>query len=79
MLVFRLPDSEQTGEAYVLEVNPNPYLEKQSELAMAAADRGMSYTQLIERIVDRQPPGTSWAQGAVRTWQGSEPISVPTT
>jgi D-alanine-D-alanine ligase len=47
---FRI--SEQTGEAFVLEVNPNPYLEKQSELAMAAKERGLSYTQLIGRIVE---------------------------
>jgi D-alanine-D-alanine ligase len=47
---FRI--SAETNEAYILEVNPNPYLEKQSELAMAAEDRGMSYTQLIGRIVE---------------------------
>jgi D-alanine-D-alanine ligase len=47
---FRI--SAQTGEPYILEVNPNPYLEKQSELAMAARERGMTYTQLVARIVD---------------------------
>ncbi len=47
---FRI--SAQTGEPYILEVNPNPYLEKQSELAMAARERGMNYTQLIARIVE---------------------------
>ncbi len=47
---FRI--SQETGEAFVLEVNPNPYLEKQSELAMAAKERGLSYTQLIGRIVE---------------------------
>jgi D-alanine-D-alanine ligase len=41
-----------TGEVYVLEANPNPYLEKASELAMAAAERGIGYTQLIGRIVE---------------------------
>ncbi len=46
---FRISTS---GQAYVLEVNPNPYLEKESELAMAAEERGMSYTQLIGRIID---------------------------
>lgn len=44
--------SEQTGEPYVLEVNPNPYLEKASELAMAAAEAGISYSQLIGRILE---------------------------
>ncbi len=47
---FRI--SALTGEPYILEVNPNPYLEKQSELAMAARERGMTYTQLIARIVE---------------------------
>ena len=42
----------KTNEPYVLEVNPNPYLEKRGELAMAAKDRGISYTQLIGRIVE---------------------------
>ncbi|MBE2249779.1 MAG: ATP-grasp domain-containing protein [Myxococcus sp.] len=46
---FRISEK---GEAYVLEVNPNPYLEKESELAMAAEERGLSYTQLIGRIVE---------------------------
>jgi D-alanine-D-alanine ligase len=44
--------STVTGEVYVLEANPNPYLEKQSELAMAAQKRGFSYTQLINRILE---------------------------
>jgi D-alanine-D-alanine ligase len=47
---FRI--SAKTGEPFVLEVNPNPYLENESELAMGANDRGLSYTQLIARIVE---------------------------
>ncbi|HME90993.1 MAG TPA: ATP-grasp domain-containing protein [Myxococcaceae bacterium] len=47
---FRI--SAQSGEPYILEVNPNPYLEKQSELAMAARQRGMNYTQLVGRIIE---------------------------
>ena len=47
---FRI--SEKTGEPFVLEVNPNPYLEKLSELAMGAKQKGLSYTQLIGRIVE---------------------------
>ena len=31
----------KTGEPYMLEANPNPYLEKTGELAMAAADVGL--------------------------------------
>lgn len=42
----------EKGEPYVLEVNPNPYLEAQSELAMAAAERGIAYSQLINKIVE---------------------------
>lgn len=41
-----------TGEPYILEANPNPYLEKNSELAMAAKERGLSYAQLIGRILE---------------------------
>jgi D-alanine-D-alanine ligase len=44
--------SGKTNEPFVLEINPNPYLENQSELAMAARERGLSYTQLIGRIVE---------------------------
>jgi D-alanine-D-alanine ligase len=47
---FRI--SSQTGEPYVLEANPNPYLESESELGMAAEHKGMDYTQLIGRIVE---------------------------
>jgi D-alanine-D-alanine ligase len=42
----------KTGEPYMLEANPNPYLDKAGELAMAAADAGFSYVQLIERILE---------------------------
>lgn len=47
---FRI--SAETGEPYLLEINPNPYLEKISELAMAAQEKGISYTQLVGRIVE---------------------------
>jgi D-alanine-D-alanine ligase len=47
---FRI--SNKTGEPFVLEVNPNPYLEKDSELAMAAEHRGLNYPQLIESIIE---------------------------
>ncbi len=41
------------GTPFVLEVNPNPYLEKNSELATAAGLRGLDYAALIQRIVER--------------------------
>lgn len=39
-------------EIYVIEVNPNCYLEREAEFAMAAAKSGMEYPALIHRIVD---------------------------
>ncbi len=40
------------GEIYVIEVNPNCYLEKESEFASAAAKSGIPYDGLIARIVE---------------------------
>jgi D-alanine-D-alanine ligase len=40
------------GEVYVIEVNPNCYLEEQSEFARAAQRAGYEYTALIETIVE---------------------------
>jgi D-alanine-D-alanine ligase len=57
----------------VLEVNPNPYLEKQSELAMAAADRGISYTQLIARIVESSATRYQLKVKTERTSSGEQP------
>jgi D-alanine-D-alanine ligase len=49
------PSAAKSGvddwEFFVIEVNPNPYLEENSEVAMAARKRGISYSDLIERIV----------------------------
>jgi D-alanine-D-alanine ligase len=39
-------------EIYVIEVNPNCYLEKNAEFSMAAAKAGMEYSALIERITE---------------------------
>ena len=41
-----------TGDIYVLEVNASCYLEKNDEFAMAAREEGISYPDLIGRIVD---------------------------
>ena len=46
---LRLAD---TGDIYVIEVNANCYLEKESEFATAAAAQGLEYPALIQRIVD---------------------------
>jgi D-alanine-D-alanine ligase len=40
------------GEVYVIEVNPNCYLERESEFARAAERAGLTYEALIARIVD---------------------------
>ena len=41
-----------SGEVYVIEVNPNCYLERESEFARAAERGGLNYDALISRIVD---------------------------
>jgi D-alanine-D-alanine ligase len=46
---LRLTDA---GEVYVIEVNANCYLEKESEFAMAAAAAGLEYEALVNRIVE---------------------------
>ena len=40
------------GEIFVIEVNPNCYLERQSEFARAAEHGGLSYDALVERLVE---------------------------
>ena len=42
----------ERGEIYVIEVNPNCYLERESEFARAAAEDGLTYDALIARILD---------------------------
>ncbi|RKH49324.1 ATP-grasp domain-containing protein [Corallococcus sp. AB050B] len=44
--------SSRTNDPYILEVNPNPYLETQCEVAMGAKERGLSYEALVQRIVE---------------------------
>jgi len=39
------------NEVYVLEVNPNPFLASENEMADAAEKAGMAYAEFIERIV----------------------------
>ena len=39
-------------EVYVLEVNPNPFIAAEHEMAEAAAKAGLKYNAFIQRIVD---------------------------
>jgi D-alanine-D-alanine ligase len=40
------------GQIYVIEVNPNCYLERSGEFARAAAERGLDHRALVGRIVE---------------------------
>lgn len=68
---FRI--SAKTNEPYILEVNPNPYLEKESELAMGGEERGLSYTQLIGRIVESAANRYAMKAKPERTQTGETP------
>ena len=40
------------GEVYIIEVNPNCYLERSAEFSMAAEKAGLEHPALIERILE---------------------------
>ena len=42
----------ETGEIYIIEVNANCYLERESEYAMSAQAAGIEHPELISRIVE---------------------------
>ncbi|HEX7153475.1 MAG TPA: D-alanine--D-alanine ligase [Thermoanaerobaculia bacterium] len=42
----------ESGRVYVIEANPNPWLDPTAEFAMAAKESGRSYTQTIGEIVE---------------------------
>ena len=42
----------EAGEVFVIEVNPNCYLEREGEFARSAARAGLGYDALIERILE---------------------------
>lgn len=39
-------------EFYIIEANPNPYLDRKAEFAIAGRKHGLKYPQLIEKIVE---------------------------
>jgi D-alanine-D-alanine ligase len=41
-----------SGEIFVIEVNPNCYLERNAEFARAAAKDGIGYDALVARIIE---------------------------
>ena len=41
-----------TWQFYIIEVNPNPHLDIEAELAMAAEKFGLDYPDLIEKIIE---------------------------
>ena len=43
---------DPTGKPFIIDVNPNPYLTPDTEDAAAAAEAGLSYQDLIGRIVE---------------------------
>ncbi len=42
----------EAGEVIVIEVNPNPSLARSDDFAMSAAEAGLNYEALIQRILD---------------------------
>jgi D-alanine-D-alanine ligase len=42
----------ENGEVVVIEVNPNPSLAKTDDFAMSAADAGLPYEALVQRILE---------------------------
>lgn len=63
----------QSGDPYILEVNPNAYLDDKSELALAAKEKGLSYTQLVGRILE----SAAQRYGFSRKPVADKPTAVP--
>jgi D-alanine-D-alanine ligase len=45
-------DSPEDWEFYIIEVNPNPYLDHKTAFAMAAKKKGLSYADMVEKILE---------------------------
>ncbi len=43
---------KENGDLYILEVNPNCYLEREGEFARAAARSGLEHPDLVRSIVE---------------------------
>ena len=49
--------SDDEWEFYIIEVNPNPYLDRKAELAVAGRKYGLSFPALLEHIVEQAVRG----------------------
>jgi D-alanine-D-alanine ligase len=50
---MRLRQREKSKwEYFIIEVNPNPWLEKRGEFAVAARKHGLTYPELLEKIIE---------------------------
>ena len=45
-------DDPKNWDFHIIEVNPNPYLEEHAEVAMAANQHGLRYSDLLEKILE---------------------------
>ena len=52
MRLRRNPERDGEWEFFVIEVNPNPYLDQRSEVALAAERQGKDFAALIEHIIE---------------------------
>jgi D-alanine-D-alanine ligase len=46
------PSKQDDWEIFIIEVNPNPYLERTAEVAMAAQRKQLEYPDLVEKILE---------------------------
>lgn len=66
--------SSVTNEPYLLEVNPNPYLEAKCEVALGAREKSMSYPALIQHIVEVAARRYGLGRRVPRTTPVEEPL-----
>ena len=45
-------DNPEEWEFFIIEVNPNPYLDHKTAFAMGAKKKGLSYAEMVEKIIE---------------------------